>query len=135
MWKTGDYANIGVVRQRLIRFIAADNRIYYGDAILPPGVSDAAKATKAKPIVGDIFSTSARVVENKVLDVKKLLAPLDMRDVRTVRCLGLNYAAHAKEVNIFVLSKNSKGLRNCVVNGGFRESSRICQFRNTQFCL
>lgn len=78
--------------------------MYYGDAILPTGITDAAKATKAKLIEGNIFSSSARVNQQKVLDVKKLLAPIDSRDVRTVRCLGLNYAAHAKEVN-FCLSK------------------------------
>ncbi|KAF8422865.1 Fumarylacetoacetase-like protein [Tirmania nivea] len=82
---------------RLIRFIAADNKMYYGDAILPHGITNAAYATKAKLIEGDIFSSSARVSEQKVLDVKKLLAPIDSRDVRTVRCLGLNYAAHARE--------------------------------------
>ncbi|MDI1491145.1 MAG: hypothetical protein OHK93_002352 [Ramalina farinacea] len=30
-------------------------------------------------------------------DVRLLLSPLSRDDVRTVRCLGLNYAAHAKE--------------------------------------
>lgn len=31
-------------------------------------------------------------------DVRKLLAPLALTEVKTVRCLGLNYAQHAKEV-------------------------------------
>ncbi|KAF8475863.1 hypothetical protein BDZ91DRAFT_710472 [Kalaharituber pfeilii] len=85
---------------RLIRFIATDGKVYYGNAILPTGISDAAKTTKANLIEGDIFSAAARVNENKVLDVKKLLAPIDPREVKTVRCLGLNYAAHAKESNM-----------------------------------
>jgi 2-keto-4-pentenoate hydratase/2-oxohepta-3-ene-1,7-dioic acid hydratase in catechol pathway len=33
-----------------------------------------------------------------VVDIRHLLAPLAPEDVRTVRCLGLNYALHAKEV-------------------------------------
>jgi len=82
--------------------LAADNKIYYGDAILPAGVSDVGKATQAKPIDGDIFSSSAKVDESRVLDVKKLLAPIDPAQLRTVRCLGLNYAAHAKEVGLLL---------------------------------
>jgi 2-keto-4-pentenoate hydratase/2-oxohepta-3-ene-1,7-dioic acid hydratase in catechol pathway len=35
-----------------------------------------------------------------VVDVKMLLAPLARSDIRTVRCLGLNYAQHAKESNM-----------------------------------
>lgn len=31
-------------------------------------------------------------------DVRTLLAPLALSEVKTVRCLGLNYAQHAKEV-------------------------------------
>ena len=41
--------------QRLVRFLAKDGRTYYGDAILPAGVTDIAKITKAKIIRGDIF--------------------------------------------------------------------------------
>jgi 2-keto-4-pentenoate hydratase/2-oxohepta-3-ene-1,7-dioic acid hydratase in catechol pathway len=33
-----------------------------------------------------------------VVDIRHLLAPLAPEDVKTVRCLGLNYALHAKEV-------------------------------------
>ena len=35
-----------------------------------------------------------------VVDVQKLLSPLSRNDIRTVRCLGLNYAQHAKESNM-----------------------------------
>jgi hypothetical protein len=41
--------------QRLIRFLARDGRTYYGDAILPGGVSDIAKTKQARIIHGDIF--------------------------------------------------------------------------------
>jgi 2-keto-4-pentenoate hydratase/2-oxohepta-3-ene-1,7-dioic acid hydratase in catechol pathway len=33
-------------------------------------------------------------------DVRLLLAPLDRPDIKTVRCLGLNYEQHAKESNM-----------------------------------
>ena len=41
--------------QRLIRFLAKDGRTYYGDAILPQGVSDIAKTKQARVVKGDIF--------------------------------------------------------------------------------
>ncbi len=41
--------------QRLVRFLAKDGRTYYGDAILPAGVSDIAKTKQARVIRGDIF--------------------------------------------------------------------------------
>ena len=41
--------------KRLVRFLAKDGRTYYGDAILPAGVSDMAKSTQARIIKGDIF--------------------------------------------------------------------------------
>ncbi|KAL7269717.1 hypothetical protein RUND412_007605 [Rhizina undulata] len=84
--------------QRLIRFIAADGKAYYGDAIVPPGVKDVGKITKARVIEGDIFA--AYKVTDKVLYVRKLLSPIAEKDVRTVRCLGLNYAQHAAESNM-----------------------------------
>lgn len=46
---------IDIDLQRLIRFLARDGRTYYGDAILPAGVSDIAKTKKARIIHGDIF--------------------------------------------------------------------------------
>lgn len=41
--------------QRLIRFLAKDGLIYYGDAILPTDVTDIAKTTQARIIKGNIF--------------------------------------------------------------------------------
>ncbi|KAL1955035.1 hypothetical protein VTO42DRAFT_326 [Malbranchea cinnamomea] len=84
--------------KRLVRFLAKDGRIYYGDAILPPGATDLSKTTQARLISGDIFG--AHTVTDTVVDVKKLLSPLARNDIRTVRCLGLNYAKHAKESNM-----------------------------------
>ena len=41
--------------QRLIRFLAKDGLIYYGDAILPADVTDITKTTQARIIKGNIF--------------------------------------------------------------------------------
>ncbi|KAH8693525.1 fumarylacetoacetate hydrolase family protein [Talaromyces proteolyticus] len=83
---------------RLVRFLARDGLTYYGDAILPPGVSDISKATTARVIKGDIFDRP--YVTDQIAEVKKLLAPLAWEDIKTVRCLGLNYEQHAKESNL-----------------------------------
>jgi 2-keto-4-pentenoate hydratase/2-oxohepta-3-ene-1,7-dioic acid hydratase in catechol pathway len=39
-------------------------------------------------------------VIGKIADVRLFLAPLARRDIRTVRCLGLNYVRHAQEFNL-----------------------------------
>ncbi|KAE8131863.1 hypothetical protein BDV38DRAFT_275604 [Aspergillus pseudotamarii] len=83
---------------RLIRFLATDGHIYYGDAIMPTGTSDIGKVTRAQVIQGDIFGQHQ--VTDQVADVKKLLAPLAREDIVTVRCLGLNYEKHARESNL-----------------------------------
>ncbi|EQB45987.1 fumarylacetoacetate hydrolase [Colletotrichum gloeosporioides Cg-14] len=80
---------------RLVRFLARDGKTYYGDAILPRGVSDIAKARQARIITGDIFGRHD--VTDNVADIRLLLSPLAPEHVKTVRCLGLNYANHAKE--------------------------------------
>ncbi|KAJ5256713.1 hypothetical protein N7478_012817 [Penicillium angulare] len=82
----------------LIRFLAKDGQVYYGDALLDTGVSDISKATHAKVIQGDIFGQHR--VTDKVAEVRMLLAPLARKDIGTVRCLGLNYEQHAKESNL-----------------------------------
>ncbi|CAG8012000.1 unnamed protein product [Penicillium salamii] len=82
----------------LVRFLAKDGQIYYGDAILPAGKSDIATATKARVIQGEIFGQHR--VTDQIAEVKLLLAPLARKDIGTVRCLGLNYEQHAKESNL-----------------------------------
>ncbi|RDA91492.1 hypothetical protein CP533_4569, partial [Ophiocordyceps camponoti-saundersi (nom. inval.)] len=84
--------------QRLIRFLGRDNRIYYGDALLPPGVNDVAAATRARIIDGNIFAQHS--VSDRAVDIRRLLPPLDASHVGTVRCLGLNYADHARETGM-----------------------------------
>ena len=84
--------------QRLVRFLAKDGRTYYGDAILPQGTTDLAATKQAHVIKGDIFGKYD--VTEQVADVRLLLAPIARDDVKSVRCLGLNYEQHAKETNM-----------------------------------
>lgn len=81
--------------QRLVRFLAKDGLTYYGDAILPKGTTDISKATQANIIRGQIFGKHE--VTDQVAEIRHLLAPLAIEDVKTVRCLGLNYEKHARE--------------------------------------
>ncbi|KAK2738248.1 hypothetical protein FQN57_007111 [Myotisia sp. PD_48] len=85
---------------RLVRFLAKDGMIYHGDAVLPVGVTDIAKATRARVIKGEIFGQHQ--VTDQVAEVKTLLSPLSRNEIKTVRCLGLNYAEHAKEANMAI---------------------------------
>ncbi|ODV96658.1 hypothetical protein PACTADRAFT_1245 [Pachysolen tannophilus NRRL Y-2460] len=82
---------------RLVRFIAKNGRTYYGDAILPEGVSDSSLAKKAFVISGDVFSDY--IVTNEVQEIGQLLSPLSFSDIQTVRLLGMNYRKHAIEIN------------------------------------
>ncbi|KAI1811866.1 fumarylacetoacetate hydrolase [Poronia punctata] len=80
---------------RLVRFLGRNGKVYYGDAVLPKGVTDISQAKQARVVTGDIFGKHE--VTDHVADIRLLLAPLALEDVKTVRCLGLNYALHAKE--------------------------------------
>jgi len=60
--------------------------IRYGDV----GDTDPLKASKAKIVKGDIFSSSYSIT-SETADIKEILCPISLKDVRTLRCLGLNY--------------------------------------------
>ncbi|OLL25262.1 Fumarylacetoacetate hydrolase domain-containing protein 2 [Neolecta irregularis DAH-3] len=90
---------------RLIRFLAIDNSVYFGDAILPNGVTDSAAARSARIVTGDIFGDYQ--FTDQILEVKKLLSPLNPSQVRTIRCLGFNYGRHAIERGL-VIDKSYK---------------------------
>lgn len=81
--------------KRLVRFLAKDGRTYYGDAILPQGSTDIGKAKQARVIKGDVLGKHE--VTDEIADIRVFLSPLAPDHVRTVRCLGLNYAKHAEE--------------------------------------
>lgn len=86
---------------RLIRFIAPDGRIHYGEPILPTPDYDIGDASphhelRARILEGaDIFDISGatHVTDEEVL-VEKVLGPLAQGDVPILRCVGLNYAGH-----------------------------------------
>ena len=77
-----------------MRFLSKDGRIYYGDAI----GADLTHVTQARVIQGRPWEKHE--VTEQVKDVRLLLAPLAREDIRTVRCLGLNYEQHANESNM-----------------------------------
>lgn len=105
--------------QRLVRFLAKDGRTYYGDALLPKGITDIAQAKQARVIHGPIFGKHE--VTDQVADIRLLLAPLALEDVKTVRCLGLNYERHAREVY--------HPIRPCS-RSNLTVFSQICRFQN-----
>ncbi|ODV92821.1 hypothetical protein CANCADRAFT_1416 [Tortispora caseinolytica NRRL Y-17796] len=80
---------------KLVRFLASDGKVYYGDAI---GSGDARFAKYANIIEGDIFGS--HTVTDKVIGIRKLLCPLAPTDISSIRCIGLNYSKHAVETNM-----------------------------------
>jgi len=78
----------------LVRFLAKDGKIYYGDAI----GSDLTHVAQARVIRGRPWEKHE--ITDQVKDVRLLLSPLAREDVQTVRCLGLNYEQHAHETNM-----------------------------------
>ena len=89
--------------KRLIRFLAADDRILRGEPILPSENFDVGLASnedrlEAKVIQGtDLYDTTGKTrVTDEVVKVKQLLGPLAPEDVPILRCVGLNYAKHSR---------------------------------------
>lgn len=84
---------------RLVRFEAANGKVYNGEPIVSDkdDIGKLAKAgtLKAKIITGDdIYSDNAKVTD-EVVDVKTLLGPLTVEQVPIIRCVGLNYMKHS----------------------------------------
>ncbi|KAH9045368.1 fumarylacetoacetate hydrolase [Lactarius pseudohatsudake] len=89
---------------RLIRFVAAEtSKIHIGQPIDPQldvGLAVAnTKRVLAHEILGSPFDPAAQLTKN-ILSVKTLLSPLSREQIGLARCLGLNYADHAAEVNM-----------------------------------
>ena len=92
---------------RLIRFVATDSRVLYGEPIVPYPDFDLGTTTeqtglKAKVIQGDdLYDTSgATRVTDEIVTVQRLLGPLAQKDVPILRCIGLNYASHSEFTNV-----------------------------------
>ncbi|KAF5108274.1 hypothetical protein DV453_002404 [Geotrichum candidum] len=83
---------------RLVRFVSTDKKIYYGDAILPAGTSDARLAKEAFIITGNPLAEYT--VTSQRAAIVRLLSPLDPAAVGTARFLGLNYRKHAEELGL-----------------------------------
>ncbi|KAF7125410.1 hypothetical protein CNMCM5793_001588 [Aspergillus hiratsukae] len=87
----------------LVRFIAEeDGQVHLGqvDPTEFPDVGIAmlnGEKVTAKEIKGSVFDG---VVQNRVLTVSQILAPISMEDVPIIRCMGLNYRDHALEANM-----------------------------------
>jgi len=89
----------------LIRFIAdEDGQAHLGqiDSKKYPDVGIATyegQKIEAKLINGSVFDGT---VTERIMHVKQLLSPLSMEEVPIIRCLGLNYADHAKEAKMAI---------------------------------
>ncbi|ORY01270.1 fumarylacetoacetate hydrolase family protein-like protein [Clohesyomyces aquaticus] len=89
---------------RLIRFLDASSSIRRGEPILPTPDFDLGSTTeetglKAKVIevaAGGIFDPETRVTD-EVVEVKRLLGPVDSEETPIVRCIGLNFIKHIQE--------------------------------------
>ncbi len=77
---------------RLVRFIAEDGKTYYGN-VSGKGVPKSAQVIEGNPL-------GEHKVTERSIGIKKILSPLDPAQVRSVRCLGLNYRAHAIEAKM-----------------------------------
>ncbi|KAI6162635.1 hypothetical protein EDD17DRAFT_1477823 [Pisolithus thermaeus] len=89
---------------RLIRFVAAEtSQVHIGqpvDSTLDVGLAAWNKQViRAHEILGSALDPAAQLT-NTVLTVKELLSPLSREEVKTVRCLGLNYTDHAAEAKM-----------------------------------
>jgi len=88
---------------RLIRFVAQDGKVYFGEPIrqspTDKSIEDvgSAESLKARVIAGTNVLGDDCVVTDQVLEVKQLIGPLTPNMVPTVRCIGLNYIKHIQE--------------------------------------
>jgi len=81
--------------QRLIRFEGQDGKIYYGEPVadlsVDVGLQLASGPLQARIIEGDPLSPTAKLT-SRTIAVRKILSPLAPEQIKTIRCLGLNYA-------------------------------------------
>ncbi|PRT56237.1 Fumarylacetoacetate hydrolase domain-containing protein 2 [Wickerhamiella sorbophila] len=82
---------------RLIRFISNNGKVYTGDALLVGEETNVNNARHARVIIGNPFGSYTL---GKIRVVHELLAPMTLDQVRTIRCLGLNYRTHAHEAGM-----------------------------------
>lgn len=107
---------------RLIRFVGADDEVYFGDALTDQLDFDVgAAATEdpislhAKVVLGDPLSGRCKVT-NRVEAVKRLLGPFTMTTMPAIRCIGGNYREHCTSVFVSDARMNSEGLSHQYTN-------------------
>ncbi|KAJ4303733.1 hypothetical protein N0V90_002634 [Kalmusia sp. IMI 367209] len=90
---------------RLVRFVAReDDAVHIGeplDADVDVGAALASgKCIQVRAFTGTtIFSEDVQPT-SAILTISRLLSPLAKSEVGTIRCIGLNYRKHAKEMNL-----------------------------------
>ncbi|KAI2477747.1 Fumarylacetoacetate hydrolase domain-containing protein 2 [Pyrenophora tritici-repentis] len=89
---------------RLIRFIATDDRELRGQPILPSPDFDVGTTTEETKLKANVISVKnndifdpATAVTDEVVTVKKLLGPVTQQEVPIIRCIGLNFIKHIQE--------------------------------------
>ncbi|KAL3294501.1 fumarylacetoacetate hydrolase [Colletotrichum asianum] len=91
--------------KRLVRFIAEDDwREYIGEPV-DETVDVGAALAASTPVPVRVFSGTSALDASaeptqRVLNIQKLLPPLTRKEIGTIRCIGLNYRKHAKEMNL-----------------------------------
>ncbi|KAH7073677.1 fumarylacetoacetate hydrolase [Paraphoma chrysanthemicola] len=90
---------------RLVRFIAVeDNKEHIGEPANPDLDVGAALASGSSVEVREFLGSSVLDLcaqpTTKVLAISQLLPPLSRSEIGTIRCIGLNYRKHAKEMNL-----------------------------------
>ncbi|EUC38399.1 hypothetical protein COCCADRAFT_938 [Bipolaris zeicola 26-R-13] len=91
--------------RRLIRFIAEEDNVEHLGEPLDANIDVGAALASGEKVQARLFTrTSVLSLQNKptstVLTVSRLLPPLSKSEVGTIRCIGLNYRKHAKEMNL-----------------------------------
>ncbi|CAH0004506.1 unnamed protein product [Clonostachys byssicola] len=90
--------------KRLVRFVAKDStQILIGQPVkeeLDIGIT----LRQGQDVVVDVFSglsvLNPGVMTGKTESIGRILSPLAQHEVGTIRCIGLNYNQHAKEVGM-----------------------------------
>ncbi|KAJ6196190.1 fumarylacetoacetate hydrolase [Bipolaris maydis] len=90
---------------RLIRFVAEEDNFEHLGEPLDANIDVGAALAFGEKVQARVFTeTSVLSLQNKptstVLTVLRLLPPLSKSEVGTIRCIGLNYRKHAKEMNL-----------------------------------
>jgi len=90
---------------RLIRFIPEDDHsvVLIGEPVDPD--LDIGRATRnGHTVEARLFSGKSALRIGELTDqkekIKRLLSPLSQEEIGTIRCIGLNYQQHAREIDM-----------------------------------